>query len=101
MHAKEDAAYVGRCFSYCAPGFRATRYSTYSGAEGQGGGLLMTHEKPRTCGQNVVVMLSDNGPIRCPCCCYLPHMISKDALGNVTGKTEYLCDACLFVPKFR
>jgi hypothetical protein len=101
MHAKEEAPYTGRCFSWCAPGMRKTTYTTYLGADGAGGEMVMTHSKERSCGQNIIVACSDSGPVRCPCCCFLPYMVTKDASGTVLGKSEYLCDLCLFVPKFR
>jgi len=34
------------------------------------------------------------------CCCCLPHIVTKDASGNVIGKTQFVCDGCCFVPKY-
>jgi hypothetical protein len=99
MHAKEDAPYVGRCFSWCSPGSRKTTYTTYLGDEGGNGEMVMTHSKETSCGQNIVYGC-ERGQ-RIPCCCFLPYMVTKDANGTVLGKSEYLCDLCLFVPKFR
>lgn len=101
MHAKEDASWCGRTCSYCSPGGRATTYNVYAGADGANGELLMTHSKGLTCGQNQVIGFSDKGPIRCPCCCFLPYLDTKDAVGNHLGKSQYECDMCLFVPKFK
>mmetsp|Transcript_29397 Transcript_29397/g.50106 ORF Transcript_29397/g.50106 Transcript_29397/m.50106 type:complete len:286 (+) Transcript_29397:60-917(+) len=48
--------------------------------------VLVTHEKPLTCCMN--------------CCCCLPRITTKDANGNVIGKTQFVCDGCCFVPKY-
>lgn len=102
---QEDASYCGRCWSCCAPGARATTYRTIDGAPDKNAPTsmksVMTHEKGSTCGQNVIVMITDNGPLRCPCCCYLPYLRTKDGSGNLLGTTKYLCDMCPFVPKFK
>ena len=47
--------------------------------------VIATHEKPLTLGA---------------CCCYVPYLETKDADGKVIGKTQYVCDWCIFVPKF-
>ena len=47
--------------------------------------VIATHEKPQTCGQ---------------CCCLVPFLETKDAEGNLIGKTVYVCDGCIFVPKY-
>jgi hypothetical protein len=43
---------------------------------------------------------TDDGLVYVPCCCMLPYLDTKDATGKLLGRTQYLCDACLFVPKF-
>jgi len=35
-----------------------------------------------------------------PNCCFLPNIVTKDANGNVIGKTQFVCDGCCFVPKY-
>lgn len=103
---QEDAGYCGRTWSCWAPGCRATTYRVLEGVNpdpnfpiaGAPAGLI--HEKGQTCGQNTIVMLTDNGPVRCPCCCYLPYLETKRPDGTVIGRSEYVCDECLFVPKF-
>ena len=69
-------------------------------AENENGPVLMTHSKERTCGVSVLIMQGDGGPVRIPLCCCLPNMVTKDASGRVVGETRYVCDACLFVPKW-
>lgn len=99
MFVKEESSWCGRCMSFAWPGWRATKYSVRDG-ESKTGPVLFTHEKEATCSHCPIVMLSDNGPVRCPCCCCLPFLTTKDASGNVLGTTKYVCDACLFVPKY-
>mmetsp|Transcript_26802 Transcript_26802/g.62115 ORF Transcript_26802/g.62115 Transcript_26802/m.62115 type:complete len:269 (+) Transcript_26802:93-899(+) len=95
---KEDAPYVGRCCSYCYPGARATRFTA---TEGPSGRTLFTHEKSCSFPVSWLLMVTDGGPIRCPCCIApLPSLTTKDAGGRVLGRSRYICDACLFVPKF-
>lgn len=105
MWVQEDAPYCGRCWSYCAPGSRATTYRTISGLPDEKAPpatqSVLTHEKGSTCGQNAIVMCSDQGPVRCPCCCYLPYLNTKDGSGKLIGTSKYICDMCLFVPKFK
>jgi hypothetical protein len=100
---QEDAPYCGRCWSCELPGFRSTTYTIYGGPgteEGQGQGPpVMIHSKGCTCPVTFTLYLEDN-EVRLPCCCNLPYLDTKDASGTALGKTEYLCDHCLFVPKF-
>lgn len=102
---QEDAGWCGRTWSWCAPGFRATTYRTINSAVPDQNAPIsatseLTHKKSQTCGQNVIVACTDNGPIRCPCCCCLPYMDTLDKNGQMIGKTKYICDMCLCVPKF-
>eukprot|EP00930_Biecheleria_cincta_P042564 TRINITY_DN29289_c0_g1_i1.p1 TRINITY_DN29289_c0_g1~~TRINITY_DN29289_c0_g1_i1.p1 ORF type:complete len:276 (+),score=36.67 TRINITY_DN29289_c0_g1_i1:83-910(+) len=99
MFMKEDASWFGRCMSWCCPAGRATKYSVYAGDKATGQ-VLFTHEKGCTNSNCPIVMFSDNGPVRCPCCCCLPYLETKDASGKVIGKSQYVCDQCLFVPKY-
>lgn len=99
MNIKEDSPYVGRCCSYCYPGFRSTEYSVRSG-DSVHGPVLFTHSKPWTCPSCFLVLQGDGGPLRCPCCCCLPYLETKDANGQLLGKTRYVCDQWIFVPKY-
>mmetsp|Transcript_17413 Transcript_17413/g.37878 ORF Transcript_17413/g.37878 Transcript_17413/m.37878 type:complete len:291 (-) Transcript_17413:420-1292(-) len=102
---QEDSGYWGRTCSWCAPGSRKTTYRTLHGNADDNAPTSahseLTHRKEGTCGINVIVGCSDQGPIRCPCCCYLPYMDTVDKNGQLIGKTSYVCDAFLCVPKFK
>jgi len=100
MYMKEEASWCGRCMSNPWPGWRATKYTVYQG-ESPGGQVLFTHEKPFTCSNCPVVMYGDGGPLRCPCCCCLPYLETRDSNRNLLGTSRYICDTCLFVPKFQ
>jgi len=107
---KENASFCGRCYSCCAPGSRATKYYVLAGANDPGklevgqvppGQVIMTHEKEWTCGTTQLIGWDDNGNgIRCPCCCCLPYLETKDANGTLLGKSKWVCDACPFIPKW-
>lgn len=102
MFVKEEAAYVGRCFSFCLPAMRPTKYTVYEGSE-VGGRIVMTHEKECSCPVNVLVGCANDAQIRIPCCLCcgaLPYLITKDADGKVLGKSVYVCDEYLCVPKY-
>jgi hypothetical protein len=57
--------------------------------------VIATHEKEMTC---------STGCACCSCCCCCgpaPYLRTKDTdTGMVLGETRYVCDECLFVPKF-
>jgi len=121
----EESSLLGRACSACVPGARKTKYTTHSGpipdslrkeegelgcckiqwgpmADAFGaidpstlGEVMFTHEKEWTNG-----VTAGLGDMRVPCCCNLPYLETKDTKGKVLGKTEYVCDMCLFVPKF-
>jgi len=99
MTITEDAPYWGRCWSCCCPAARSTVYTARAG-EGDAGQVLFTHEKALTCSNCPTFLFSDSGPARAPCCCCLPYLETKDASGNLIGKSVYVCDACLFIPKY-
>ena len=105
---QEDAGYCGRAWSCWAPGCRATTYRTLDRREWEDARgtapdskSLLTHRKNQTCGQNVIVGCGEDGAVRCPMCCCLPYMESFDANGTKLGRTQYMCDLHLFVPKFK
>jgi len=101
MFIKEEAAWFGRCWSHCWPGWRATKYNVYAG-ENPTGQPLFSHEKPATCSHCPLYppFYSDNGPVRCPWCCCLPYLETKDNKGQLIGVSRYICDMCIFVPKY-
>jgi len=108
----EESSYLMRCLSGFAPGCRKVKYVQHSSnippsveeaedwrwctfqcdelpkgltEEDRSKDVIATHEKPQTC---------------TACCCLEPFLETKDSEGNVIGKTLYVCDACIFVPKF-
>lgn len=108
----EESTFCMRCNSCWLPGCRAVKYVQHSSTippavvsaedwrwctwqrgllskglteEDRGKDVIATHEKPMTC---------------TACCCFVPYLETKDEGGNVIGKTQYVCDWWIFVPKF-
>jgi hypothetical protein len=109
LYILEDAGYCGRCMSCCFPGGRATRYNVYPGGVPASApkeeDRIFYYEKGCTNGVTQVIGIDNNGRlIHCPCCCYLPYLSAYEAQGKgggkFLGKTQYICDMCLAVPKF-
>lgn len=104
MYITEKSTKCGRTCSFASIGHRELKYTVFEdGANGQGkGNVLMTHEKNCTCPTAQLVWVGDGGPIYCPCCnfCGLPYLSTKNASGVELGKSQYVCDACCFVPRF-
>ena len=115
MWIQEEAAYCDRVWSFWAPGCRPTTYCTVEAAPPAGSGEVLaadgieqdestsglTHKKSRSCGVTSIVGATHNGDIiRCPMCCCLPYMETYGKDGELYGTSRYLCDECLFVPKF-
>lgn len=98
-YIKEDAGFLGRCMHFQFPGAKKTQWAVhYKNAEGP---VLMTHDKPVTCSHCPCVGASDSGElIRCPCCCCLPYLDTRGPDGQLLGTTKYVCDMCLWVPKY-
>lgn len=97
---KEEATWCGRCYSCMAPGSRATTLTYHAGGD-TSGQVLFSHTKGCTNGQNQWIAQGDGGPVRIPCCCFLPYLVTRDPSSTIIGKSMYQCDACLFVPKYR
>eukprot|EP00928_Gymnodinium_smaydae_P080719 TRINITY_DN64366_c0_g1_i1.p1 TRINITY_DN64366_c0_g1~~TRINITY_DN64366_c0_g1_i1.p1 ORF type:complete len:313 (+),score=30.75 TRINITY_DN64366_c0_g1_i1:90-941(+) len=96
----EDASFFARCISCFCPGAKKTKWSVHAGGSADGP-VVMTHEKGWSNSHCPAVCISDGGEIvRCPCCCFLPYLTTKDADGTVLGTTRYICDMWPFVPKF-
>eukprot|EP00591_Stephanopyxis_turris_P004369 CAMPEP_0195521676 /NCGR_PEP_ID=MMETSP0794_2-20130614/19156_1 /TAXON_ID=515487 /ORGANISM="Stephanopyxis turris, Strain CCMP 815" /LENGTH=295 /DNA_ID=CAMNT_0040651285 /DNA_START=168 /DNA_END=1051 /DNA_ORIENTATION=- len=107
----EESTWCMRTMSCFLPGCRKTKYVQHSGSvpdsileenkrwfrcqnkdktaglseEERNKDVIATHEKGQTCGQ---------------CCWCPPYLETKHADGRIAGKTQYVCDVCLFVPKF-
>ncbi len=76
-------------------------FNSYHKGTDVSGEVVMTHSKGCTNGVTQIVGVTDKGDIiRCPCCCFLPYMETKDANGQLIGKSKYICDLYLFVPKY-
>ena len=100
LFIQEDAAQCpARSFSFWAPGCRKTTYHVHEGKDASGP-KIMEHTKEMTCGKDAIVLLTDQGPVYCPMCCCLPYLQTNDTNGIKIGKTQYLCDMYLWVPKF-
>lgn len=99
MYIKEDASWCGRTMAHCCPAGRATTYTVHAGTTPDGE-VLFRHEKPATCSNLPLIFYGDSGPVRCPCCCFLPYLETKGVDGELLGTSRYVCDACLFVPKY-
>jgi len=99
MLIKEDAPYWGRCWSNCWPGFRRITYTVYDG-DSENGQVLFKHEKAWTCSNSPLLMYTDRIPVRCPWCCCLPYLETKDANGTLLGTSKYVCYKFMFIPKF-
>jgi len=107
MFAKETTGCCIRNFSYFAPAFRATTFAVWQGAfstckDAERPGIdkaFLTHSKKTTLGVFCRIPAKD-GDIIIPCCCCLPYLETKDASGRLVGKTQYICDMYLCVPKF-
>merc|ERR1719336_2614472 len=110
MFASESAGCCARCISHFAPGFRPTSFDVWGGAhshKSQEGAvppedqMMLTHSKGCTNGVCCWIAEGDGGPLRIPCCCFLPYFETYDAQNKqLIGRTNYVCDACLFVPKY-
>lgn len=97
INITEDASYVGRCFAHAYPGCRKTEYTLKQAGTDN---VLGYFNKNATCPANFLLIQGKDGPVYCPCCCCLPNLRAYDADKNQIGETQYVCDGCLFVPKF-
>ncbi|CAM9452317.1 unnamed protein product, partial [Heterosigma akashiwo] len=91
----EESSWFGRSCSWILPGCRAVKYVQHAGPPPDN--IIGTHEKVCTCGYCL-----NCGNYSFPICnCFpLPYLETKTAEGAIVGKTLYICDACMSVPKF-
>lgn len=111
MFLKEkDGSCLLRCLSDSAPGFRPTAFYTWCGAFSKADdkdrpapftsdSFFLHHHKGCTNGVYCKIRGKD-GDCTIPCCCLLPYLITEDGNGTKLGSTHYVCDGCLFVPKY-
>merc|ERR1712194_158288 len=108
MFAAERGGCCLRCLSHFAPGFRPSCYDVWCGShsrssDGDRPGFsdtMLTHEKKCTNGVACWIGEGDGGPLRIPCCCNLPYLETMDHNRETLGKTQYICDKNLCVPKY-
>lgn len=108
----EESTFFMRCLSGCAPGCREVKYVQHSSTIPP---AVVAGEDYRwcTCQREVIskglteddrqrdVIATHEKPMTCTaCCCYEPYLETKDGNGRVIGKTQYVCDGWIFVPKF-
>ena len=109
----EESTFVQRCCWGNAPGCRETKFVQHSGMPPD---ALQREDwqcciiqcdttsdllTPNDLSLNVVAIHEKD--MTCPtgCCCYPPYLITKSAQdGTILGQTKFICDACIFVPKF-
>ena len=65
---------------------------------GPAGRVVLTHSKEATCSN--CPWCPPHPKMRVPWCFCLPYLETRDADGELLGTTKYVCDACLFVPKY-
>merc|ERR1712038_742302 len=116
----EESSFCGRWCSWILPGCRAQKYVQHSGPPPAAitkenntlycqtglitkgleehdrlGNIVVTHEKKQTCGSCYQFL-----PMPLPVCCDLPYLETKSPSGSTIGKTSFICDMCLFIPKY-
>lgn len=64
----------------------------------ENGEVMMYNEKDFSLPTHCIVH-GDNGDLIIPCCCYLPTIKTYTSDRTYVGKTKYVCDAALLVPK--
>mmetsp|Transcript_24035 Transcript_24035/g.24308 ORF Transcript_24035/g.24308 Transcript_24035/m.24308 type:complete len:318 (+) Transcript_24035:33-986(+) len=119
----EESDFLGRCCSGCGAGYRRIKYVQHVGPTPSSlmnentqwctcqcdeyptdlseldrtSNIVLVHEKNSSCGVYCCWI-----PCVCDCCGTLPYLETKDPLedNRVLGRTQYVCDACFFVPKY-
>jgi hypothetical protein len=108
----EESTFFQRCCCGHYPGARETRFVHHAGLpptslgsedyhccriqmdptsdfltpEELSSSIVAVHEKANTCPSN--------------CCCHHPYLTTMDGQGRFLGETRFVCDECIFVPKF-
>lgn len=86
------------CLRICCQDGRPFVLKVSTGAE-PGGQPVIEYRKP--CGFPVMFTVhTENGDTSCPCCCLLPQVTAVTPEGAELNNTRYICDMCLYVPKF-
>jgi len=95
MHILEES---NCCLRICFQDGRPFVLKVGVGAE-KGGDPIVEYRKDCGCPVQFQIQ-TENGTIDCPCCCMLPAVTAHAADGREINKTRYVCDLCLYVPKF-
>jgi len=110
----EESTFFQR-FCCHAPGCRETRFVHHAGLPPVSLGTEDCHFcviqttpassflKPSELSSNVIAIHEKDNTCPTGCCCApgnLPYLQTKDAQGRYLGETRYVCDGCIFVPKF-
>lgn len=87
-HAGPPPASLGTEDFHCCR-IQTTPHSSFLTPHEVSSNIVAVHEKANTCPTN--------------CCCFpgnLPYLRTTDGTGRYLGETKYVCDGCIFVPKF-
>lgn len=110
----EESGFIQRCLIGECPGSRKTRFVQHAGLPPRN---LMLHENKKLCviqqqetshllskddiEKDVIAIHEKEMTLPLGFCCHQPYITSKDPIsGRVFGETKYVCDHCIFVPKF-
>lgn len=110
----EESTFFQRCLCHL-PGCRETKFVHHAGAPPASLGAEDFHccriqttpassfLTPQQISSNIVAVheKANTCPVNC-CCCpgNLPYLRTVDGEGRYLGETRYVCDECIFVPKF-
>lgn len=110
----EESTFFQRCVCH-GPGCRETKFVHHAGLPPASLGNEDCHFcviqstptsaflKPHELTSNIVAVHEKEMTCPTDCCCapnHLPYLRTTDAQGRFLGETRYVCDECLFVPKF-
>ncbi|CAD7970460.1 unnamed protein product [Amoebophrya sp. A25] len=95
------------CLSHFMPAYRPTSYDMWCGSwsgmlqkRPSQSEVVLRHKKECTCPTACWIAEGDGGPLRIPCCCFLPYLDTLTNDGTKLGRTQYECDMYLCVPKY-
>ena len=108
----EESTFVQRCCFGNTPGCRETKFVQHSNTPP----AVLRNEDWQCCvvqceptsdflapeelTQDIVAVHEKEMTLPTGCCCHQPYLTTKLANGQIIGQTKFVCDECLFVPKF-
>jgi len=110
----EEATFFQRCF-FQGLGCRKTRFVHHAGLPPISlgnenfhcfriqGGPTSSFLTPEELNSNIVAIHQKESTCSTNCCCFpnsLPYLKTMDSQGRYLGETRYVCDGCIWVPKF-